>query len=131
KKPFPQIMHELVFEPLGMTHTTFAQPLPKRWAKNAATGHLWNVIPVKGKYHTYPEMAAAGLWTTATDLAKVGVEFLRALQAQSSTGLLSRELVASMLVPQLKHQVVGEEEFVGLGFFCNGKDNNFSFGRDR
>lgn len=128
KKPFPQIMHELVFEPLCMTHTTFAQPLPKRWSKNVATGHLWNEIPVKGKYHTYPEMAAAGLWTTATDLAKVGVELLKILQTQSSTGLLSCELVASMLVPQLKHQVLGEGEFVGLGFFCNGKDNNFCFG---
>lgn len=128
KRPFPQIMHELVFEPLGMTHTTFAQPLPKRWAKNAATGHLWNVIPVKGKYHTYPEMAAAGLWTTATDLAKVGVELLKVLQAKTFSGLLSQELIESMLVPQLKHQVVGEGEFVGLGFFCNGKEEDFCFG---
>ncbi len=64
-------MRELVLEPLGMTHSTYEQPLPKSWVKRAATGHSWKGIPVIGKFHTYPEMAAAGLWTTAGDLAEI------------------------------------------------------------
>ena len=74
-KPFPQIMRELVLDPLGLTHSTYEQPLPKRWVAQAATGHPWKENPVNGKFHTYPEMAAAGLWTTASDLATISVEF--------------------------------------------------------
>ena len=35
-KSFPALMHDLVFEPLGMTHSTFEAPLPKSlWPKAA------------------------------------------------------------------------------------------------
>jgi CubicO group peptidase (beta-lactamase class C family) len=127
-KPFPQIMDELVLQPLRLTNSTYEQPLPKHRAKKAATAHPWKGIPLKGKFHTYPEMAAAGLWTTATDLAKVGVELLQALHARKGHTLLGKETIESMLHPQLDHQKIGEGEFVGLGFFCNGKDDAFYFG---
>jgi CubicO group peptidase (beta-lactamase class C family) len=127
-KPFPQIMNELVLQPLGLTNSTYEQPLPKRWAKRVATAYPWKGIPLKGKFHTYPEMAAAGLWTTATDLAKVGVELLQVLHARKGHTLLVKETIESMLRPQLDHQKIGESEFVGLGFFCNGKDDAFYFG---
>jgi CubicO group peptidase (beta-lactamase class C family) len=128
KKPFPQIMAELVFEPLKLTNSTYEQPLPKRWTKKAATAHPWKGIPLKGKFHTYPEMAAAGLWTTAADLAKVGVELLQVLQARKARSLLTSETIQTMLHPQLDHQKVGEGDFVGLGFFCSGKEDAFHFG---
>ena len=128
KKPFPQMMDELVFQPLGMTDSTYEQPLPRRWAKSAATAHPWKGIPLKGRFHTYPEMAAAGLWTTATSLAKVGVELLQGLNSRKEHTLLSKETIESMLCPQLDHQKIGEGEFVGLGFFCNGKEDAFYFG---
>lgn len=128
KKPFPQIMEDLIFAPLGLTNSTYEQPLPKSWAKRAATAHPWKGIPLKGKFHTYPEMAAAGLWTTATDLAKVGVELLQVLHARKAQALLSKESIETMLRPQLEHQKVGEGEFVGVGFFCKGKEEGFYFG---
>ena len=128
KKPFPQIMDELVLQPLGLTHSTYQQPLPNRWAKSAATAHPWKGIPLKGRFHTYPEMAAAGLWTTATDLAKVGIELLQVLHAKKDHTVLAKETIESMLRPQLDHQKIGEGEFVGLGFFCDGKDDAFHFG---
>jgi CubicO group peptidase (beta-lactamase class C family) len=127
-QPFPQIMRELVFKPLGLANSTYEQPLPKRWAKAAATAHPWKGIPLKGKFHTYPEMAAAGLWTTATDLATVGVELLKVLHEKETPTLLTKETIETMLRPQLAHQKVGEGEFVGLGFFCDGKDAGFHFG---
>jgi CubicO group peptidase (beta-lactamase class C family) len=128
QQPFPQMMHELVFERLGLTNSSYTQPLPKDWAKRAATAHPWKGIPLKGKFHTYPEMAAAGLWTTATDLAKIGIELLKVLQDQKANALLTKETIESMLSPQLEGQIVGEGDFFGLGFRCSGKDDDFYFG---
>jgi CubicO group peptidase (beta-lactamase class C family) len=128
KKPFPQIMTELVLDPLGLTNSTYEQPLPKYWNKRASTAHPWKGIPLKGKFHIYPEMAAAGLWTTATDLAKVGIELLQVLHARKAHTLLTPEAIETMLHPQLDYQNVGEGEFVGLGFFGNGKEEGFYFG---
>jgi len=128
KKPFPHIMSELILAPLGMTHSTYEQPLPKNQAKGAATAHPWKGLPLKGRFHTYPEMAAAGLWTTASDLAKVGIELLNVLHDRKVPALLTKETIETMLQPQLDHQKIGEGEFFGLGFFCKGKDDGFYFG---
>ncbi|MEZ4862857.1 MAG: serine hydrolase domain-containing protein [Caldilineaceae bacterium] len=128
QKPFPQIMRELVLEPLGLRHSTYEQPLPKVWATSAATAHPWKGIPLQGSHHIYPEMAAAGLWTTATDLAQVGVELLQVLHDKKMPTLVKKETILAMLQPQLKHQKAGDGEFAGLGFFCNGKEDEFHFG---
>jgi hypothetical protein len=74
-------------------------------------------------------MAAAGLWTTAADLARLGVGLLRALRGDSSKLELAPETVRSMLRPQLPDQETGQE-FVGLGWFCAGKDETFRFWHD-
>lgn len=63
-KAFPDLMDELVLRPLKMNRSTYAQPLPAEFRGNAATGHRFGGAPVAGRYHTYPEMAAAGLWST-------------------------------------------------------------------
>jgi len=124
---FPEIMRALVFEPMGLANSTYEQPLPSDWAARAATAHPWKSIPLNGRHHVYPEMAAAGLWTTPTDLANIGVELLGAIHEKSDS-FLSAATIEKMLQPQLKHQRAGEEEYVGLGFFCVGKDDSFFFG---
>src|ERR1043166_84851 len=63
-KPFQQLAQEIVLGPLGMTRSTFEQPLPKRLEGNAASGHGADGATIAGRWHTYPEMTAAGLWTT-------------------------------------------------------------------
>lgn len=67
---FATLAPELVLGPLGMADSTYAQPLPPELAGTAATGHRSAFVPVTGRWHTYPEQAAAGLWTTAADLAR-------------------------------------------------------------
>lgn len=125
-KSFPTIMRELVLEPLGMNDSSFEQP-PNEWAERGATGHPWNGKPLEEKYHIYPEMAAAGLWTTATDLAIAGVELFKILNGHSS-GILSRETVESMFCPQLMGQNIDKRsEYAGLGFFCCGEGDSFQF----
>ncbi|HEV3023349.1 MAG TPA: serine hydrolase domain-containing protein, partial [Pirellulales bacterium] len=66
-KPFPRLMHELVLKPVDMHDSTFEQPLPKELTAHAATGHDGGGRPLGRSWHVYPEMAAAGLWTTPAD----------------------------------------------------------------
>jgi len=127
KRPFPGLMRELILEPVGMVDSTFEQPPPAELAARAATAHFWSGIPVAGGWHVYPEMAAAGLWTTAGDLARLAVALLRALRGEPSPLPLKPDTVASMLRPQLPDQKQGQD-FVGLGWFCYGKDDDFWFG---
>jgi CubicO group peptidase (beta-lactamase class C family) len=106
-KPFPQILSELVLRPVGMTHSTYEQPLPKNRAFEAATPYRADGTPVKGGPHTYPEMAPAGLWTTPSDLARMSME----VQSEY-TGKSSKVLNQSTAKQMLTHQI----GIWGLGF---------------
>jgi CubicO group peptidase (beta-lactamase class C family) len=119
-QPFPIIMRELVLDPLGMAHSTYEQPLPDNWAGLAATAHPWKYQPVRGRWHVYPEMAAAGLWTTPADLARAALAVQQA-QPNDSNGFLSTDAITQMLTPQV-------EEHMGLGFFLKGKGDMLRFG---
>jgi CubicO group peptidase (beta-lactamase class C family) len=119
-QPFPTIMHELILEPVGMKHSTYEQPLTKAWQGSAATAHPYKNHPLDGKWHVYPEMAAAGLWTTPSDLARAAIQLQLALKGDANC-VLSRETATAMLTP-------GIEEEIGIGFFLSGKDRNVRFG---
>ncbi len=99
-KPYPEIMAETVLKPLGMTRSTYEQPLPIELLKSAAAGHDGQGRPIPGKRHTYPEMAAAGLWTTPSDLARFALGLERALEGKPGS-LLSKEMAAKMVTPGL------------------------------
>jgi CubicO group peptidase (beta-lactamase class C family) len=127
-KPFPQILREIVLDPLGLTDSNYEQPLPEHLKTKAATGYPWKGVPIAGEFHVYPEMAAAGLWTTATDLAKVGIELMKILDNRSTRNFLTKETVMSMLCPQLENQQVDDGRFAGIGLFCSGREDSFQFG---
>jgi CubicO group peptidase (beta-lactamase class C family) len=97
-KSFPELTRELVLTPAGMRQSTYENPLPKSLEASAATAHRWNGDKVKGRWHIYPEMAAAGLWTTPSDLARYVIEVQRALAGQSK--ILSREMARQMVTVQ-------------------------------
>lgn len=87
---YEEYMKKNVLDPIGMTNSFFDQP-PPAGTKNLATGYYsYNGTPVKGKYHIYPEQAAAGLWTTPTDLAKSIIETQLAWQGKSAKVLTSK-----------------------------------------
>ena len=69
-KPFAEIMRERVLDPLGMTDSTYEQPLPSGREAKAARAQSGQGKSMDAKSHVYPEQAAAGLWTTPTDLAR-------------------------------------------------------------
>jgi CubicO group peptidase (beta-lactamase class C family) len=60
-----------VLTPLGMSDSGFEQPPSENGASNFAHAHALDGRPVPGGYNIYPELAAAGLWTTASDLCRV------------------------------------------------------------
>ena len=124
QKPFPELMRELIFEPLEMHQSTYEQPLPaEKWGV-AATGHRAGGKPVPGKWHIYPEMAAAGLWTTPSDFARFALD-LQFTKAGMPGRLLSPQMVNELLTPQSNAGNRGE---IGLGVFVHGIGNQARFG---
>ncbi len=116
-KPFPQLARELVLEPLGMADSDYAQPLPAELHDRAATAHDDLGRPLAGRWHTYPEMAAAGLWTTPSDLATFAIAVQNAY-AGADGALLSPALATEMLTQQMPaSDRIGGLDALGLGLF--------------
>ncbi len=105
---FPKLLHDTVLAPIGMTHSTYQQPLPEDWKAMAATPYEADGKAVVGGAHTYPEMAAAGLWTTPTDLAKYAIEVERSLAGEANH-VLSKEMTEQMLTPGMGGWGLGVE----------------------
>jgi len=108
-KPFPEIVKEAVFEPLGMKQSTFEQPLSQQWLPFAASGHMSDGTPITGKRLYLPRMAAGGLWTTTNDLAKFIIEVQLSFHGKSNK-VLSAETMDEMFTP-----FVSENYGLGIG----------------
>jgi CubicO group peptidase (beta-lactamase class C family) len=119
KEPFPILLHDTVLAPIGMTHSTYEQPLPVELRAMAATPYSDDGTAVAGGAHTYPEMAAAGLWTTPSDLARYMIENQRSLQGKANH-VLSRELTEEMVARGLGLQIGGS---VSNPYFSHGGVN--------
>ncbi|MBI5473411.1 MAG: beta-lactamase family protein [Ignavibacteriae bacterium] len=107
QRPFEQLAREFVLQPAGMASSTFEQPLPPRLHDRAAAGHLEDGTLMKGSWHTLPEQAAGGLWTTPRDLASFMIALWRSYHGISDA-LLPKQLAREMLTRQV-------DDF-GLGF---------------
>jgi CubicO group peptidase (beta-lactamase class C family) len=118
-KPFPQFMDEAVLKPLGMTSSTYSQPLPENMAAMAAKGYggIFGE-PIDGAWNVYPEMAAAGLWTTAGDLARFAIGIQNAISGRSNP-VISQPLTRQMLTIQQKND--------GLGLFLKSSGKTLRF----
>jgi len=117
-QPFEVYMRDNVFSKLGMVSTTFECPLPaSKWDFAAHAFGPWNEsmakagkrLPVPWKWNHYPEMAAAGLWTTAGDLALFVMDIQNTYAGRSSK-VIAKDMVDKMLTP-----VPGNQWKTGLG----------------
>lgn len=97
-KPLVELARDWVLNPIGMTNSTFEQPLPASRETQAARAHNRQGARMGDPWHVYPEHAAAGLWTTPTDLAKFLIEVQKTLAGQS-TRVLSRAMMREMVTP--------------------------------
>jgi CubicO group peptidase (beta-lactamase class C family) len=118
-KSFPDILDQEVLRPIGMSHSTFVQPLPMRFRRGAATAYESDGMPIAGDFHAYPEMAAAGLWTTPSDLALAAIEVQKDY-AGTSNKLLSKDMARQMLTHQ--------KDNWGLGVALTAADRPLRFG---
>lgn len=114
-----EFLSETVLVPLGMTFSTYEQPLPAKNAANAAVGHRG--APAKaleGKWRVYPMVFAAGMWTTPTDLCKMQLAVARAASGDTK-GPLDPKIVKQMLTVTAAP--------VGIGFFLQGNGDTLRF----
>lgn len=110
EKPFSQLMNELVITPLQMYNSLFTYPMDIETKYLLTSGHDQNGQIVEGKRAIYPYLAAAGLWTTPTDLAKLILDVVHGLEGNSKLGI-RKELMEEMISPH------GKFEYAGLGVF--------------
>ena len=86
-----------VAEPLGLKRTGFFQPLDEELVTNAAFGgRLAEKEDPSHGYHYYPEHAAAGLWTTPTELCRIGIALS---ESYRKGGLLKKKTARRMMTP--------------------------------
>lgn len=119
-EPFPDLMRKTVLEPVGMTTSTFEQPLPPDRDANAARAHAGGRALGDAKWHVYSAMAAAGLWTNARDLARFAIEVQKAGRRDPDR-VITAASAAEMLSP------VGVGDFaVGFNIMRQGEGWYFS-----
>ncbi len=128
RRPFVDVLQEGVLAPIGMTRSSYAQPISPEHNQNAARAHDNNGDSRGPKWHVYPEHAAAGLWTTPTDLARLIIEVQRSASGESNR-VLSQSMIQEMLNP------VGVGPFavgftvskVGEGWYFSHGGSNWGF----
>lgn len=120
KVPYEEYMWKNVLKPMSMLNSTYAQPPVNKRPNQLATGYKANKKEIKGKYHIYPEQAAAGLWTNPTDLAHYIIETQLSLAGKSNK-VLSQEMTKLRLTPYL-------DKSAALGVFLSqgGSTKTFS-----
>jgi CubicO group peptidase (beta-lactamase class C family) len=115
---FATLMRKVLFDAVGMKRSSLVQVPPQAAPEDYAYGYdrTGALFPVK--WYLHPEMAAAGLWTTPTDLARLGIAASNAWNGRSNP-LFSRRTARAMLKPQIGHW--------GLGFQLEGSERAFRF----
>jgi CubicO group peptidase (beta-lactamase class C family) len=128
-EPFPDLMQELVLQPLHMVHSTFQQPIPERLRPLAAIPYDKDGKAIAGGPRTSPTMAVAGLWTTPSDLALFALAIQDALAGKPGA-IVSPSTAHEMLQPALGMQRSSESSdgfFYALGFAIAGNGPNRYF----
>ncbi len=120
KLNFCDLMNNLVFSPLLMTHSTYSQPLPEDKFNEIAFGYNPHNLQLPGGYNIMPELSAAGLWTTPSDLAQFGIEIMKVLKNKSK---FLKKKTAKLMTKKAY-----EDSPYGIGFAVNQCKKGITFG---
>ena len=107
---FPEFMRTTLLEPLGMTRSTFDQPLPASMQTDAARSTLADGTEIPGGWLLHPGMMAAGLWTTPSDLARFAIALMKAKRGENNS-VISAATGALILTSQIT-----QSDGLGQGF---------------
>lgn len=133
-EPYPKLIERLVLRPAGMRRSTYAQPLPESLAAGAASGHGVMGKVIAGRRNTYPEYAAASLWTTPSDYGRFMIALQNSYLGRRPT-LLRRASAQAMLTPvdqgyglgELIRRRAGRTNFEHGGGNAGYQCNSFAF----
>jgi len=119
--PYDRYMRDSILQPLGMTASFYTQPPGPGKRTLLATGYKNNGAAIHGRYHIYPEQAAAGLWTNPTDLCRYIIA--TQLSLEGKPGVLSPAMTRIRLTPYI-------DSSAALGVFIQqrGPEKYFSHG---
>ena len=126
--PLETYLSRYILGPLKMTNSTYAQPLPEEYHVNASAAYDTKGEIIDGLWHNYPEQAAAGLWTTPTDLAKYCIE-IQQIASGKEDGILQVGTVEKMLTKHKNDWGLGPSLVWGgdsLRFQHGGKNAGFT-----
>ena len=126
--PLEEYIAKNILSPLGMKNSTYEQPITKEWQKNISAAYDGNGKLIKGLWNNYPEQAAAGLWTTPSDLALYCIEIQNIVQGKKD-GVLSNSTLDKMLTKHKNDWGLGpslQNEKDSLIFGHGGKNAGFT-----
>lgn len=125
--PFHRYVDSVIFKPFGMVHSSYAFH-PESISANIAFAHNDDGKPYRQfNYKLYPEQAAAGFWTTATDLARLVLAIQQMAGGQSN--FLDKILVDDMLKPQINSMGLGmhvKGDMKPVGFWHAGNNEGYT-----
>jgi len=98
REPFAELMRTLVLDPLGMRDSSFDQRFPETAGRPVAVGHTEDGTPLADGWLVRPDMAAAGLWSTAADMAQLALAVRRSWLGRPLAPL-SEHRAEEMLTP--------------------------------
>ena len=107
---FAPMMEREVLNPLGMYRSTYEQPLPEHLEHTAAHAHRDDGTPLKNRWEIVPAVAAGGLWTTPTDIARFALGIHDAYEGTPGA-LLQQSTARKMLSEQKENWGLGPEVY--------------------
>lgn len=121
QQSFSNLTQTVLFDPLGMSNSTFEQPLSARFASKASWAY--SAAPwYKGVPYIYPQQGAAGLYSTPTDLAKFFIDVQKSFIGKGK--ILGQSTTRQMLSPQADVSDGGYKEQIGIGPFLLQRTDN-------
>ncbi|MGX5213662.1 amino acid adenylation domain-containing protein [Streptomyces violaceus] len=117
---FQDLAHRLVLAPLGMTGSSFDQDFQRTSGRPVALGHHVKGVAMEGGWRERAHLAAAGLWTTAEDIARLARQ-VRASLLGHEGALLPRAVAQELLATH-------PGSFYGLGTIVDDTGGDAEFG---
>jgi CubicO group peptidase (beta-lactamase class C family) len=100
-EPFEQYVQEHIFAPLGMTHSSFYQPVEKPLANLPSEGYRTNTTKPTVGFEFFNPVGAGGISSTAADMGRFGQALLNGGNLDGKS-ILKPETLAEMWTPQFR-----------------------------
>ena len=122
-RPFQEVMHEKVITPLNLSHTFCASELSPDQQKNASVGYDKSGKRIEGDRWIYPELAAAGIWTTPQDLGKYALHLFKAFQGKDNSVLEQAQIIKGLTIENADYRRM--LLLHNVGFYWGGASMGF------